>query len=258
MITSEEVLKLAAGEPGIREGFRRTLSRESMGETAAQALQSGLVAGAAGATAAGLGFGTKKLIGAVRRARGFKKMLAAHPSLGDEDHQQVRRAYNMVHHLSPHVAQDPLAAGSLVRSVVATGGEFSHTFVSPELMKNLADVQFRIGPKPSGIGQAFVQGVAAGAAQPTFSQRRQEMLMQERIRGAGSASLEKLKSDLRRRGMTPGELGRMAREERLRAQARAQGEARVRGPKRGAPRDPGDPNFGVRQRQHAQAHWRQP
>lgn len=56
----------------------------------------------------------------------FNAMLEYHPQLKDQDMELVRRYFDSAWHFSPHLAQDPLAAGAYIRHALqyqdAVGG----------------------------------------------------------------------------------------------------------------------------------------
>jgi hypothetical protein len=72
----------------------------------------------------------------------FKKMLEYHPELKERDPKLVARYFDSVWHFSPHLATDPLAAGSYIRTAMnfheTTGGPPLNTAVDlTSLEKNV-------------------------------------------------------------------------------------------------------------------------
>jgi len=53
-----------------------------------------------------------------KREPAFNKMLEYHPQLKNEDMDLVKKYFESIWHFSPHMAQDPLAAGAYIRSAM--------------------------------------------------------------------------------------------------------------------------------------------
>lgn len=74
-----------------------------------------------------------------KREPSFNKMLEYHPQLKNENMELVRKYFDSVWHFSPHMAQDPLAAGAYIRQAL----QFNdiHGGPPPNMAKDLADMQ---------------------------------------------------------------------------------------------------------------------
>ncbi|CAB4131649.1 hypothetical protein UFOVP276_61 [uncultured Caudovirales phage] len=70
----------------------------------------------------------------------YKAMLSAHPELMEQDASRVQALYNSLRHMSPHMAKDPVIAGSFVRTLLNQGSEGS-VAVPMDTAKMLADTQ---------------------------------------------------------------------------------------------------------------------
>jgi len=69
----------------------------------------------------------------------FNKMLEYHPQLKSEDLELVKRYFESMWHFSPHMAQDPLAAGSYIRTAMNFHGAYGGP--APNLAADLVDLQ---------------------------------------------------------------------------------------------------------------------
>jgi hypothetical protein len=151
--------------------FRGALGRDPGGserimhQVGTRATQGGLMAGMLGA--AGLGMkGVEGLYDAATSGRQHRQeheaMLAAHPSLREEDPEQVAMAFRSVKNLAPALASDPLAAGSVVRNLLAYGRTEQGLTMPPETAKMLTETQRNLsGGKgaPNPVLDAFGKGL---------------------------------------------------------------------------------------------------
>jgi hypothetical protein len=107
-------------------------------------LQTAAVVGSAGlALDAGIrgarqmvNFGVDK----VKKPMEYQAMIEAHPELRKEDAGKVQALYNSLRHMSPHMAADPVIAGSFVRNLLDRGPEGSPA-VPMETANMLAGIQ---------------------------------------------------------------------------------------------------------------------
>lgn len=117
--------------------FTKTAEKSSVG--LAPAL---LLAGAIGAAPA-IGDAISGAVGdyKLKKAKepAFNAMLEYHPQLKNEDMDTVRKYFDSAWHFSPHLAQDPLAAGAYIRHALqykdATGGP------APNLVGDLSQLE---------------------------------------------------------------------------------------------------------------------
>ena len=61
----------------------------------------------------------------VKKPMEYQAMIEAHPELQKEDAGRVQAYYNSLRHMSPHMAADPVIAGSFVRNLLDRGPEGS-------------------------------------------------------------------------------------------------------------------------------------
>lgn len=105
----------------------------------------------AGAALGGITMGGEAALGGLRKLIGmgvdkwkkpmeYKAMLDAHPELQQQDAAKVQALYNSLRHMSPHMAKDPVIAGSFVRNLLERGNEGS-VAVPMDTAKMLADTQ---------------------------------------------------------------------------------------------------------------------
>lgn len=77
-----------------------------------------------------------------KKAPAFEKMLEYHPQLKSEDQETIARYFDSMWHFSPHMAQDPLAAGAYIRAALqyhdVAGGP------TPNMAGDLATLQKNI------------------------------------------------------------------------------------------------------------------
>ena len=76
----------------------------------------------------------------VRKPMEYQAMIEAHPELQKEDAGRVQAYYNSLRHMSPHMAADPVIAGSFVRNLLDRGPEGSPA-VPMETANMLATIQ---------------------------------------------------------------------------------------------------------------------
>jgi hypothetical protein len=129
---------LRSGEPTLDTAGQR------FGYNLGGNLQTAAVIGSAGlALDAGIrgarqmvNFGVDK----VKKPMEYKAMIEAHPELQKEDAGRVQAYYNSLRHMSPHMAADPVIAGSFVRNLLDRGPEGSPA-VPMETANMLAGIQ---------------------------------------------------------------------------------------------------------------------
>ena len=76
----------------------------------------------------------------VKKPMEYQAMIEAHPELRKEDAGRVQAYYNSLRHMSPHMAADPVIAGSFVRNLLDRGPEGSPA-VPMETASMLAGIQ---------------------------------------------------------------------------------------------------------------------
>ena len=76
----------------------------------------------------------------VKKPMEYQAMIEAHPELRKEDAGKVQALYNSLRHMSPHMAADPVIAGSFVRNLLDRGPEGSPA-VPMETANMLAGIQ---------------------------------------------------------------------------------------------------------------------
>jgi hypothetical protein len=88
--------------------------------------------------------GVRKLVGMGidkwKKPMEYKAMLDAHPELQQQDAARVQALYNSLRHMSPHLAKDPVIAGSFVRNLLERGNEGS-VAVPMDTAKMLSETQ---------------------------------------------------------------------------------------------------------------------
>jgi hypothetical protein len=88
------------------------------------------------------------------REPSFNKMLEYHPQLKNEDMETIQKYFDSIWHFSPHMAQDPLAAGSYIRGALqyhnVTGGP------TPNMVGDLANLQKNVAGGGSYSPSRFV------------------------------------------------------------------------------------------------------
>ena len=70
----------------------------------------------------------------------YIKMLEEHPTLSKEDPKTVAKYWSSLYHFAPHMAKDPLAAGSYIRQSLDRGSE-ELGGPDPAVIKNLTDIE---------------------------------------------------------------------------------------------------------------------
>ena len=115
---------------GLGEAFKGGLGQKvlergtelTMGQALARGAGQALLPAAVTAGAAGIATGTSVGIGAIRdrfsKARDYKAMMQAHPSLSDKDPGQTQLYFNSLRRMAPTLSKDPLVAGSFVRNMM--------------------------------------------------------------------------------------------------------------------------------------------
>lgn len=141
--------------------------------------------------------------GAIQKSRGFKKMVDANPELQDVPADRLKLMYNSVYHTSPHVAVDPLAAGSVVGHMAAYGGK-----VDPKTIAELASTEQRAGAQMSPFRQQMVSNMTSamsgGVIDPLTAARIAESKASGALKteelGAFGGRLSREKEEHKRRG----------------------------------------------------------
>lgn len=118
----EYLMEKKAGPQGVLPGMGRFMS--GMGSAAVRNMRTGaeeaIGSGAVGLAATGIGVAAIKIYNAVRKRSDFKAMLEHNPDLAEHHAQDPARFnahYNSLRTLVPAYAQDPIIAGSLMRSM---------------------------------------------------------------------------------------------------------------------------------------------
>jgi hypothetical protein len=126
-----------------------------VGQVGAPALAAaGLAAFSQGASK-GLGALTNKFT----KARDYKAMLQANPSLAQADASTTQMYFNSLRHVSPSLSKDPLVAGSFVRNMMEMQPETGPA-IPIQTTKLLTDAQKSISQARAGhpIAEAFAGG----------------------------------------------------------------------------------------------------
>lgn len=74
----------------------------------------------------------------------YAKMLEAHPALKKEKPETVARYWASLYHFAPHMAQEPLAAGSFIRQSIARGLPEEFGGPAPDTYLALTDINRKI------------------------------------------------------------------------------------------------------------------
>lgn len=74
----------------------------------------------------------------------YAKMLEAHPALRKEKPEVVARYWASLYHFAPHMAQDPLAAGSFIRQSIARGLPEEFGGPAPDTYLALTDINRKL------------------------------------------------------------------------------------------------------------------
>lgn len=105
----------------------------------------------------------RKALAAVDFSNNYRKMIAANPSLRDEDAQKVMDRYKVLATYGPTISADPVVAGSFVRQAL----EFP--VISPTVLKEVVDVEGKArdlmgtGPAARGsVGKAVATHLSKG------------------------------------------------------------------------------------------------
>ena len=131
----------------------------------------------------------------------YKAMLDAHPELQQQDAAKVQALYNSLRHMSPHMAKDPVIAGSFVRNLLERGNEGS-VAVPMDTAKMLADTQKSVsGAQGHNESQfpSFVAGGVNNSMKSTFDQRLKAPEMA--AKAEQSATKERRDSDREQRDL---------------------------------------------------------
>lgn len=101
-----------------------------------------LLAGAMGAAPVLLGAATnvvQKILLDRKKGPAFQAMLEAHSVLKKEDQELLAKYFDSMWHFSPHLAQDPLAAGAYIRSAMQYHGVSGGP--TPNMVKDINTLQ---------------------------------------------------------------------------------------------------------------------
>ena len=160
---------------------------EGAGVTGAQRFAYGLGNNLTGAAAiAGVGLagesalrGARKMINMgvdkVKKPMEYKAMIEAHPELQKEDAGRVQALYNSLRHMSPHMAADPVIAGSFIRNLLDRGPEGSPA-VPMETANMLATIQKNVkgvAAQPSPFLGLMAKPLNQSSTAPSRSPRRE-------------------------------------------------------------------------------------
>lgn len=135
-----------------------------VGQVGAPALAAAGLAAVSHGTSRGLDVLTSKFT----KARDYKAMLKANPSLAQADASTTQMYFNSLRHVSPSLSKDPLVAGSFVRNMMELQPE-SGPAIPIQTTKLLTDAQKSISQARAGhpIAEAFAGG------KPSFFQPEQ-------------------------------------------------------------------------------------
>ncbi len=152
-LSERPITKKAFGLMG--PGFGHSVA-QGMREGATQALGQGAV----GLAATGLGVAAMKTYRALRKRRDFKEMLSVNPDLAEYQEQDPMRFnahYNSLRSMNPGYAEDPVIAGSLMRSMSmnpnTAGGVLMQSLESSSKALGGNQRQFSLGSKMTDKGQ---------------------------------------------------------------------------------------------------------
>jgi hypothetical protein len=120
---SYQYFKGALGDEKVQEGLKKALVFGTAG--------AGLTAGIRGADAA-----IDSIRTPLHKRRSFSKMMDDNPKLKKENDKDVKRIFNTLHKFNPHMASDPLVAGSFMRRAL----QFKDEGIQPVDVKTLAEV----------------------------------------------------------------------------------------------------------------------
>ncbi len=149
--------------------FKAKLEAHTFKKTAALPVQAKmdlskvlLLAGAMGAAPILIGGAVgivEKLLTDRKKGPAYQKMLEYHPSLKTEDQELIARYFDSMWHFSPHLAQDPLAAGAYIRSALQYHGVSGGP--TPNMVKDINTLQreTRQDTQRSGFGDYFLSRV---------------------------------------------------------------------------------------------------
>ncbi len=74
-----------------------------------------------------------------KKGPAFQQMLEYHPALKKEDQETIARYFDSVWHFSPHMAQDPLAAGAYIRAALQYHGVYGGP--AANMVKDVGSIQ---------------------------------------------------------------------------------------------------------------------
>jgi hypothetical protein len=140
-----------------------------------------IAAGGMAGLARGASKGVDALIDRFTKARDYKAMLQAHPTLSEADAGTTQMYYNSLRKLSPSLAKDPLVAGSFVRSMLELQPE-AGPHVPIATAKMLADAQKSVSgardERP--IAEAFMAG-RPGLYEPNYTSSPSQLMGEQRF-----------------------------------------------------------------------------
>jgi hypothetical protein len=166
--------------PALAKGATEATASENFAHTLGQQLTAGSAIGAVTLGGEAAIRGVRHLVDMGvdkwRKPIEYKAMLAAHPELMEQDASKIQALYNSLRHMSPHMAKDPVIAGSFVRTLLTQGSEGS-VAMPMDTAKMLADTQSKVQSshrmEPSQFS-AYVAHAVPGEMQ--YRQLRQDKL----------------------------------------------------------------------------------
>jgi hypothetical protein len=197
---------------GIFEGLRGGVGRAPLGEAmearqaVGRAFGEQLVPAAVGLSLIGAGHVGVKAYSAVRdritKARDYKKMISANPSLKHEPAKKVQMVFDSLRHMAPDMSKDPLVAGSFVRNTLELSPE-SGPAIATQTAKMLVDTQKNMKP---GHRSMVVDAIMSSKAPwgPLMNEREDRPFSVNPSGMSGSfASEQDAKNFARRTGIRP-------------------------------------------------------
>jgi len=163
---------IGAGLKGSLEPLERGVQRlpgEQMGRIVGQVGIPALAAGGLAAIGHGASKGIDAIVNRFGKARDYKAMLQAHPSLAQADAGTTQMYFNSLRHVAPSLSKDPLVAGSFIRNMMELQPE-SGPAIPIQTTKLLTDAQKSISQAKGShpISEAFAGG------KPSFYEPRMD------------------------------------------------------------------------------------
>lgn len=156
--------KAAAPGQGMLPGMSQWASGQGGSKllgTAKNVGQNALVAGAAGAGAAGIGMAASKIYDAITKTRDFRAMLENNADLQDhygKNPKYFNLAYSSLRSTSPAFGKDPIVAGHYMRRIMENQDEAGGI-----LMQAMKDSPRAEGhPMVESFGRGALEGAKAG------------------------------------------------------------------------------------------------